>query len=955
MKLKNKQSIIVLAILASLLLPLATTFVLPNFALAQEKPEAAPPDPTPKITAPIPGTKVTAEAKGTCFNMLVQPPYPNGIDPQSSQEVCESDAVKGLWYKASSPSKGNVKLTPESEKAAQDSPEACKKFSGEVANVFDNAFKAVYFAKAVYRNPWDKISTTKKGCYIVSSNTHVGKDGISADNPGFTQPLGTQVIQTKIKNGSGVSKEQIDISKRLADEEMKKASTFSQFIGKVLQGLIGVVTNAVGAITAMVGGIFVATVSEITKVQSLPPVVDVGWTVVRDIANMFFILILIVISFGTILRFEEYDYKHLLREVIIMALLVNFSKEIALALMNFVTVIMKMFSIDGSIVDIFIWHIGFIRSFQEGLPNGALAGLADALAQLGFALTSLFVFVVLCAMFVIRLVGIYVLIVLSPMAYVLNIIPQTKNYAQEWWKHFIKYLIWAPVALFFIKLAALAADGGLGDIGDPSNSAFRYVILCGFMLAAVMVAKQAGMVGANEMMSLGKKYGMKAGKFALGAADRWLAKGAKSTAPGWRGKARRAGSYFSVGAWQKGYKQYMEEEEHRAYGELAGKRADTLYRRLPWQREKTSFGLEAHQSEVQRRAKEKLELNLSERETVDEMLGAKDLTDKQGWGLSMVSQNRQDDFLRILKEKLIVNGKLDEQALAKTNLAKEFTNPLTGKVEKLEDILKDGKITPTNFQKVFYGMYLGNMAEKDKVGYASMVQEYAEKQNKPYHLADKIEVETTDAQGKKHVESKVNYGFAELRTKTGELEEQAKTRQLDLGEQKQLSYYKAVVGQFKSRMDRTPANKFMNGMRAADIDVQFADSESAAKADFSGESYGDIHDQGVIMNEIFGLPHATQIKNRQHELQSRGVIPFGAKGEDVAADKYSLRRAASSAATNPTVMDVFLRERPVQVKIDVFTAAIQRASELGVPKENIHKLWDLVAKYEHKRAHPEEE
>jgi len=576
---------------------------------------------------------------------------------------------------------------------------------------------------------------------------------------------------------------------------------------------------------------------------------------------------------------------------------------------------------------------GYIWQDVGTAPNGWTTGLTQGLSMTAFTIVTFVVSLMLAGLFVVRLIGLYVLVIFSPLAYVLNILPATEHYAKEWWQYFIKYLIWAPVAMFVIRLDKAIVDNK-GLMGGPDDSAFKYIFLMGMMLAAFFVAKKAGMVGADMMINAGMKTGKFFGKMGLGATDRWLANGSKS-----QNRFRKALSNLSVGKWARGYEKYQEEEERRAFGVSSGQAADTLYRVLPWQREKTSFGLEAHQSEVLHRAKEKMDLNMSEREMVEESLHAKDPIDKQGWGMAIAALNRQDDFMRILKEKY------DTGELEHLNVAKEFTNPLTGKTERLEDILKTGEITPTNFQKVFYGMYLGDLPEKDKLGYASMIQEYAEKQIKPYHLADKIEVETTDSEGKRRVIGLVNYGFAEVRKEAAELEAQAKIRPLLPEEQKKLNYFNGVVGQFTSRMNRTPANRFLNAMRAADIDVQYSDSSSAKIAGFEGESYGDIHDQGVIINQIFGLPHAGQLKNRQHELQSRGVIPFGAKGEEVAADIYTLRRAASSAAANPIVMDVFLRDRDDATKVKVFKEAVKRAKELNL-SENIGKLEELINKYQ---------
>src|SRR3989344_4070357 len=617
------------------------------------------------------------------------------------------------------------------------------------------------------------------GRYTGTSTTtdNMGRNIVVVPDPAVDSIRINKTQGGNLQNLSSVQevyKNQIE-EQKAAQKDREQAGGISKAVGWDLKAIFDVINSALAWLTAFALMIMAYAVDQTVYATSngMPLFVQVGWTIVRDIANMFFILILIVIALGTILRIKEYnEYGHLLAKLVVAALLVNFSQVIAVTIINFVNLITAMFVFGGTLKESFSFVYGYIWQDVGTAPNGWTTGLTQGLSMTAFTIVT-----------------------------------------------------------FVVSL----------------------------MLAGFFVAKKAGMVGADMMINAGMKTGKFFGKMGLGATDRWLANGSKS-----QNRFRKALSNLSVGKWARGYEKYQEEEERRAFGVSSGQAADTLYRVLPWQREKTSFGLEAHQSEVLHRAKEKMDLNMSEREMVEESLHAKDPIDKQGWGMAIAALNRQDDFMRILKEKY------DTGELEHLNVAKEFTNPLTGKTERLEDILKTGEITPTNFQKVFYGMYLGDLPEKDKLGYASMIQEYAEKQIKPYHLADKIEVETTDSEGKRRVIGLVNYGFAEVRKEAAELEAQAKIRPLLPEEQKKLNYFNGVVGQFTSRMNRTPANRFLNAMRAADIDVQYSDSSSAKIAGFEGESYGDIHDQGVIINQIFGLPHAGQLKNRQHELQSRG-------------------------------------------------------------------------------------
>ena len=58
-------------------------------------------------------------------------------------------------------------------------------------------------------------------------------------------------------------------------------------------------------------------------------VVKLGWIMVRDVANMFFVVALLVIAFGTILGLEGYEWKKNLVKLILMAILINFSNLIA--------------------------------------------------------------------------------------------------------------------------------------------------------------------------------------------------------------------------------------------------------------------------------------------------------------------------------------------------------------------------------------------------------------------------------------------------------------------------------------------------------------------------------------------------------------------------------------------------------------------------------------------------
>ena len=56
--------------------------------------------------------------------------------------------------------------------------------------------------------------------------------------------------------------------------------------------------------------------------------VKLGWGIVRDFSNLFFIVVIMIIAFATILQLETYGMKALLPKLIAIALLINFSLAI---------------------------------------------------------------------------------------------------------------------------------------------------------------------------------------------------------------------------------------------------------------------------------------------------------------------------------------------------------------------------------------------------------------------------------------------------------------------------------------------------------------------------------------------------------------------------------------------------------------------------------------------------
>lgn len=242
----------------------------------------------------------------------------------------------------------------------------------------------------------------------------------------------------------------------------KLAGVMLFVFGGLIRGLMSLIGELVLSVTNML--ILVAQYNGFIKSQA----VTVGWVVVRDIANMFFIIILLVIAIMTILNLESLPYKKALPKLLLMAVFINFSKTICGIIIDFGQVVMLTFvnAFKAAAGANFIQAFGLdqVMSFAASTPTyddaavmgTMLLGLIVLLVALGTMLTLL---VVLIA----RIIVLWILVILSPFAFLLAASPFGAEYAKEWWKNFTSYVISGPILAFFIWLSLIVAGAGTGN------------------------------------------------------------------------------------------------------------------------------------------------------------------------------------------------------------------------------------------------------------------------------------------------------------------------------------------------------------------------------------------------------------------------------------------------------------------------------------------------------------
>ncbi|EKD76621.1 MAG: hypothetical protein ACD_43C00043G0002, partial [uncultured bacterium] len=287
-------------------------------------------------------------------------------------------------------------------------------------------------------------------------------------------------------------------------------------------------------------------VAQFNNFTDLPVIVE-AWSTVRDLSNMFFIVILLVIAFGTLFHIEAYSWKKLLPKMILGAILVNYSRAICGFMVDASQVVMLTFvaalkdALTVGLVEAFnlnkLTQYGTTATETDLLGNttnsestNRLIAIFMAGIMLGNLFVVMLVYVVLIAA---RLTMIWFLTVLSPIPYIANILPQTEKYSSQWWEMFTRYVTLGPLMMFFLWLAMFIAAksvdyGGLGQVSagaelvaiETSHSTSKMAgvfdtrLISGFIIADMMLI--AGLKLAEDASSEFSEYTNKAqgvGKF----------------------------------------------------------------------------------------------------------------------------------------------------------------------------------------------------------------------------------------------------------------------------------------------------------------------------------------------------------------------------------------------------------------------------------------------------------
>lgn len=239
-----------------------------------------------------------------------------------------------------------------------------------------------------------------------------------------------------------------------------------------------------------------------------------GWEISRDLVNIIFILILAFIGLATILRLQTYQIKKTLPSLIIIALLVNFSGVLVGLIVDIGNILTFIFLNATSKINA-SFTVGDIPVFSA-IPGGDGA-LAQDIVQIIYYIVSILIYFFMIFVFAIRVLVLWVLVILSPLAFGAYILPSTKRFWNQWLQTLIQWsIVGIPIsfALFLSKMIMnsqivqgawwqdfTANHSALTGLFVPFTSLF-------ILFAGIAISMQMAPAGARGVINLGKKVGI---------------------------------------------------------------------------------------------------------------------------------------------------------------------------------------------------------------------------------------------------------------------------------------------------------------------------------------------------------------------------------------------------------------------------------------------------------------
>ena len=230
------------------------------------------------------------------------------------------------------------------------------------------------------------------------------------------------------------------------------------FFVRAIKWLLLAILELVGTLLTLAGIVFAwsADAKNISYVLGNSVLFE-SWGYVRDVFNVFFILVLLLIAFSMIFQVEKYGNKKTIVTLIIMALLVNFSFPLVRIIIDFSNVLMYSllqtflpFQNDASEIFVNITEGSEIKNI---INPGKQASIPFLISAIIFVFILAITLLALAALLVIRIMALAVLIIFSPIGFIGIIVPGISSQVSKFWDNLLRFSFFGPIMVFMLIIA----------------------------------------------------------------------------------------------------------------------------------------------------------------------------------------------------------------------------------------------------------------------------------------------------------------------------------------------------------------------------------------------------------------------------------------------------------------------------------------------------------------------
>lgn len=360
----------------------------------------------------------------------------------------------------------------------------------------------------------------------------------------FSGFLAPQIIAAQTTSGP-----QPTTSSDLWSSLFKSASNtiiepIANWIAAFLMMLSGLVLTLVGYFFDWIVKLSIIDMAKnIGNSEGLGGSITAAWATLRDIANMFFIFVLLFAAFRAMFSLNFGNVGKTIGNIILIALLINFSLFFSKVVIDASNVVAVGFynaivnsntasqtagesSTTGAgsgqrtvsegymrLLKLQTWHDSNILTITNGLSADKIL-LVGILSSIFFLITAV-ILLISGVMFLARFIILIFLMILSPLAFIAFIVPGMKGKFDEWWHALVDQSFFAPVffAMTWVVFRIASNSQKLMGVPDTSNDTYiqsvlvnpgsffaiilNYTIILGFAVAALIFAKKMATSGAT--------------------------------------------------------------------------------------------------------------------------------------------------------------------------------------------------------------------------------------------------------------------------------------------------------------------------------------------------------------------------------------------------------------------------------------------------------------------------